>query len=105
VCGIQPFDADHLMPWVIVTREGLECPHPVEFEYYSKAEASWFDATCGAYCAGSSGAKEFVDDNLSIEWKSVLPICQDYRANGALPLAWTKRRNGAINGHRAQRNC
>ena len=74
---MQPFDADEIMHGVIVTREGLECHHPVEFEYYSnpKATASWFDATLCAYCAGSSGAKGFVDDHLIIEWKSVLPIC------------------------------
>ncbi len=32
VCGMQPFDADDLMHGLIVTREALECPHPVEFE-------------------------------------------------------------------------
>ncbi len=79
MCGMQPFDADDLMHGVIVTREGLECHHPVEFEYYSntKASTSWFDATLCAYCAGSSGAKGFLDDHLSIEWKSVPPIWHD----------------------------
>ena len=45
VCGMQPFDADDLMHGVIVTREGLECHHPVEFEYYNnpKATSTWFD--------------------------------------------------------------
>jgi biotin synthase-like enzyme len=85
VCGMQPFDADDLMHGVIVTREGLECHHPVEFEYYSnpKATASWFDKELCAYCAGSSGAKGFVEEHLTIEWKSVLPICKDCRADGA----------------------
>jgi len=106
LCNMQPFDVDDLMHGVIVTREGFECHHPVEFEYYSnpKPATSWFDASSCAYCAGSSGAKGFVDDNLSIEWKSVLPICQDCRAYGALPLARTKRKNGAVNGHRTHRN-
>ena len=47
VCGTQPFDADDIMHGVIVTREGLECHHPVEFEYYSnpKQTSAWFDAT------------------------------------------------------------
>jgi hypothetical protein len=64
VCGMQPFDADDLMHGVIVTREALECHHPVEFEYYnnSKATASWFDKALCASCAGSSGAKGFVDE-------------------------------------------
>ncbi len=74
---MQPFDADDdLMHGVIVTREGLEYHHPVEFEYYnnSKLTTSWFDAKLCAYCAGSSGAKVFLDEFLTIEWKSVLPI-------------------------------
>ncbi len=35
LCGMQPYDADGLMYGVIVTRDGLECHHPVEFEYYN----------------------------------------------------------------------
>jgi hypothetical protein len=59
VCGMQPFDADDIMHGVIVTREGLECHHPVEYMNYGnpKLTASWFDASLCAYCAGSSGAK------------------------------------------------
>ena len=68
------------------------------------ATTSWFDGTSCAYCAGSSGAKGFVDENLTIEWKSVLPICQVCRADGAIPLARIKRRNGSANAKRAQRN-
>ncbi len=103
VCGMQPYDADDLMHGVIVTRDGLECHHPVEFEYYSnpKLTASWFDAELCCYCAGSSGAKGSVDEVLTIEWKSVLPVCQQCRADGGLPLARTKKRNGASNGRRA----
>jgi hypothetical protein len=69
VCVMQPFDADDIMHGGIVTREGLECPHPVEFEYYCnpKLTTYWFDASLCAYCAGSSGAKGFVDDHLHIE--------------------------------------
>ena len=108
VCGMQPFDADYLMHGVIITREALECHHPVKSEYLSNPKAgvmaSRFDGELCAYCTGSSDAKGFVDDYLSIEWKSVLPIWQDCRADDALPLARTKRRNGAVNGHRAQRN-
>jgi hypothetical protein len=42
---MQPFDADDLMHGVIVTRAGLECHHPLEFEYYSnpKPTTPWFD--------------------------------------------------------------
>jgi hypothetical protein len=69
VYNMQPFDADDLMHGVIATREGLECHHSAEFEYYSnpKAVASWLDVALCAYCAGSSGAKGFVEDHLSIE--------------------------------------
>jgi hypothetical protein len=34
-CGMQPFDADDFMYGVIVTRDGLECFHPMEFEYFN----------------------------------------------------------------------
>jgi hypothetical protein len=76
VCGMQPFDADNIMHGVIVTREGVECHHPVEFEYYCnpKLTTSWFDASLCAYCAGSYVAKGFIDDHLNIERKSVLPV-------------------------------
>jgi biotin synthase-like enzyme len=94
------------MHGVIVTREGLDCHHPVEFEYYSnpKATTSWFDKEMCAYCAGSSGAKGFVEEHLTIEWKRVLLICKDCRADGAITLARNKRRNGAANAKRIQRD-
>jgi hypothetical protein len=103
---MQPFDADDIMHGVIVTREGLlECHHPVEFEYYGnpKLTASWFDASLCAYCAGSSGAKGFIDDHVSIEWKSVLPVCEVSRVDSALPLARIKRRNREAIARRAER--
>jgi hypothetical protein len=55
VCGMQLFDADDLMHGVIVTRDGLECHHPVEFEYYNnpKIDPALTSKMC-AYCAGSS---------------------------------------------------
>ena len=34
VCGMQPFDADDLMHGVIICRKGMECYHPMEFDYY-----------------------------------------------------------------------
>jgi len=104
--GMHPFDTDNLMHGVIVTREGLEFHHPVEFEYYNnpKKATSWFDGALCAYCAGSSGANGFVDEHLIIEWKSVLHICQVCRADDAIPLARTKRRNGTTNAQRAQRD-
>ncbi len=105
MCGMQPFDADEPMHGVIVTREGLECHDAIEFEYYSnpKLAMSWFRADLCAYCAGSSGANGFVDEELTIEWKSVLPVCQHCRAEGALLLARTKRRNGGRNARRETR--
>ena len=56
--------------------------------------AAWFNANLCAYCAGSSGIEGFVDEHLTREWKSVLPGCPTCRADGALPIARTKRRNG-----------
>jgi hypothetical protein len=66
---------------------------------------SWFHANLCAYCAGSSGSDGVVDEDLTREWKIVLPtIClTTCRADGALPLDRTRRRNGAANGRRAQR--
>ena len=49
VCGMQPFDGDDRMHGVIVTRDGLECHHAMEFEYYNvKIVASYlgFMLTC-----------------------------------------------------------
>ena len=104
VCGMQPFDGDDLMYGVIVTRDGLECHHAMEFEYYHvKIVASWFHANLCAYCAGSSGSDGVIDEDLTREWKSVLPVCPTCRADGALPLARTRRRNGAANERRVQR--
>jgi len=78
----------------------------VEFAYYSnpKSTTSWFDKELCDYCAGSSGAKGFVEEQLTIEWKSVLPICKDCHADGAIPLARIKRRNGSANAKRGQRD-
>ena len=55
-----------------------------------------------AYSAGSYGANGFVDEHLTIEWKRMFLICQDCRANFAMPIARTKRRNGAANGQREE---
>ena len=59
LCGMQPFDADEPMYGRIVTRNGLECHHSVEIDYYGNPTlaVSWFHADLCAYCAGSSGAK------------------------------------------------
>ncbi len=107
---MQPFEADDHMHGMIVPREALrlECHHPVdEFEYYSnpKATTSWFDKELCAYYASSSGAKGVFEEDRTIEWKSVLPICcKDCCAYGAIPLARTKRRNRAANAKRTQRD-
>jgi hypothetical protein len=81
---MQPYDVDDFMYGVIVTRDGLECHHRVEFEYYNNPKTiTAITAKVCAYCANASGAEDFVDEHLSLE-------C---RAAGALPLAKTKRRN------------
>ena len=104
VCGMQAFDADHLMHGVIIAREGLECHHPMEFEYYNTTiKNTAFNASLCAYCAGSSGANGIFDEMLSVEWKSVLLLCTSCAASGAIPLTRTRRRNGAANGQRAKR--
>ena len=52
VCAMQPSDADELMHGVIFTREGIECHHHTEFEYYNiNFFASWHNAIFYAYCA------------------------------------------------------
>ncbi len=77
VCGMHPFDADDLMYGVILAREGLECHHHVEFEYYNnpKILTSSFNAKVCAYCAGSFGADGFVDEELNVVWKSACVAC------------------------------
>ena len=68
VCGIHPFDVDDRIYVVILAREGLECHHHVEFEYCNnpKIPTSSFNAKLSTYCAGSSGADEFVDEELNV---------------------------------------
>ena len=101
VCEMQPFDADDPMYRVILAREGSECHHHVEFEYYNKPKiiTSSFNAKLCAYCEGADG---FVDEELNVVWKSVLPICQECRASGALSIARSRRGNGVQNAQRAQ---
>ncbi len=101
---MQSFDADDLMHGMIVTHDGLECHHPVEFEYYSNPKiATALTSMLCACCDGSSGAARFVDHHLNLEWKSVLLLCLEFRAKGAFPPARTKGRNGVGDEHRAQR--
>ena len=48
---MQPFDADDLMHVVSITRKGLECHQPMEFDYHgAKVVPSWFNANLCAYC-------------------------------------------------------
>jgi hypothetical protein len=104
VCGMQPFDADDLMHGVIICRKGMECYHPMEFDYYgAKVAASWFNPKLCAYCAGTNGVDGSIDEKQTLEWRSVLPICTTCRANGALPLVRSRRRNGGAYERRAQR--
>jgi hypothetical protein len=69
VCKMQLFDANELMHGVIVTRDGLECHHPVEFEYYinPKIATALTSELCAYYCTRSSRAEGFVDQHLNLE--------------------------------------
>ena len=97
ICGMQPLEPDNPMHKLIISRDGLECHDHVEFDYYSHPyhNAEWFKATICAYCAGSSGHDGVVDEHLREEWKSLLPVCQACRDDGALPLTRTRKRNGS----------
>ena len=100
------FDDDDLMHGVIITRKGLECSEPMEYDYYAaKVAAFWFNANLCAYRAGAFGVERFLDVDLTLEWKSVRPVCSTCRADGALPLVRTRRRNGEAKERRAQRAC
>jgi hypothetical protein len=106
VCGMQAFDVDDLMYGVIVARDGLECHHHIEFEYYNNTKiltSDIFNSKLRAYCAGASGADGIIDEQLRLMWKSVLHVCQQCRLSRALPIARTKRRNGVANEQRTQR--
>jgi len=102
---MQPFDADDMMHGMIFARDGLECHQLIEFEYYNnpKMAVSLFNPIMCAYCAGSSIADGVVDAELSIEWKSLLPVCPACRTDSALPLVISRRRNGSSHDSRAQR--
>ena len=97
VCGMQPLEPDNPMHKLIIARDGLECHDPMEFEYYNHPyhNAEWFKASMCAYCAGTSGHEGFVDEILREQWKSLLPVCQACRDEGALPLTRTRKRNGS----------
>jgi len=101
-CGMEPFDADHPFYGVLVTREGLVCSGPMEVEYYThkKQKAPWYHPELCVYCAAGVNSKGYVDDELSVEWKSVLPVCKSCRDEGALLLVRSKKRNGSINARR-----
>ena len=103
-CGMQPFDSDHPFHEVIYARKELLCSDPMEVEYYThtKQKAAWFDENLCAYCAGVNG-EGFIDKELLGEWKSLLPVCQSCRDEGAPPLVRSKKRNGAANSHAQQR--
>ena len=76
----------------------------MEFDYYgAKIAASWFNPKLCAYCAGTNGVVGSIDENQTSEWRSVLPICTTCRANGALPLVRTRRRNGGTYERQARR--
>ena len=86
------------MHGVIVTRDGITCASTVEPEFYSNVKSSelWRDPTMCAYCAGSHGFEGTIDEDLYIEYKTVLPLCEVCRGLGALPVVKTRRRNGAL---------
>ena len=104
VCGMQPFDPDHEMYGVICARESLECHDPIEFEYYSnpRTSADWCDTSLCAYCAGTCGTG-YVDEELRLEYKTVLPVCKECRDDGAQPLARVKHRLGSAQEDNRQR--
>ena len=35
ICSMQPLEPGHLMHKIIISRDGLECPDHVEFDYYT----------------------------------------------------------------------
>ena len=100
VCGMRPFDAHDLMYGVIVAREGFGGHHHIEFGVYNNIKiltSDIFNSKLCAYYAGAIGANGNIGEKLRLVWKSVLHVCQQYRASGALPIARTKRMNRVAN--------
>ena len=64
--------------------------------------ADWFKAAMCAYCASSFGLDGFVDAPLRDQWKALLPVCQECRDAGALPLARTRKRNSVARARRSE---
>ncbi len=87
-CGMQSFDAYHPFYGVLVNCEGLLCSDPMEIEYFThkKKKAPWYHPElCAAYCVGVNDIG-YVDEELNVEWTSLLPICKSCKDEGALPL-------------------
>ena len=105
MCGMQPFDPDHPMYGVIVTRDGITCSATVEPEFYNNPRASepWRDPALCAYCAGIHGVEGVVDETLLVQYKTVLPLCEVCQAEGALSIVRTKRKNGNATAMQAQK--
>jgi hypothetical protein len=64
---------------------------------------SWFNAKLCDYCACASRNEGLIDEDLTLLWKTVLPLCQECRAGGAAPLPRSRRINGGNTERRAQR--
>mmetsp|Transcript_34456 Transcript_34456/g.88127 ORF Transcript_34456/g.88127 Transcript_34456/m.88127 type:complete len:256 (+) Transcript_34456:1853-2620(+) len=96
LCGMQPFDDDHPLHGVLVTRSNITCGSPVEFEYYSTQtkRATWFDATTCAWCAGVHG-EGTISQILQDLWHTVLPLCEYCKSQVAKPLVRAQRRMAA----------
>ncbi len=57
-------------------------------------KALWCHPELCSYCAGMNG-KLYVDEELRVEWKSLLSVCKFCMDEDALPLVRSKRRNGS----------
>ena len=96
--GMQPFDPDHPMHGVIVTRDNITCSTTMERDFYNNPRGleSWRDPTLCAHFAGIHGIEGIVDETLFVQYKTVLPLCEVCQAEGALSsIVRTKRKNGA----------
>ena len=104
VCGMQPLDSDHPLYGVFVTRPSVECHDPVEVDYYRQSKKEWCEETLCAYCAGGAGEGGKIDEEAHKLFYTVLPLCNNCRSQGAMPMARRRRKNATARAAVANKN-
>ena len=87
-CGSPIADPTCTMLKNIFVRDKLTCASPVETPYYS---SSFAQLDLCSYCGNDGG---LVDAELRKMYKTVLPICNDCKANRKVAIVMRQYANG-----------